>query len=68
MIKQKTVMEVVKGERTYELSVSPDSPLGEVYDALNQMRNHIINKIEEERKAQAEAEAKSVEAVEEVTE
>ena len=66
MIKQKTVIEVIKDERVYQLSVSPESPLGEVYDVLNQMRNYIIDRIEQERKAQSEAteEAEAVESSE----
>lgn len=67
MIKQKTVIEVVKDERVYQLSVAPESPLGEVYDVLNQMRNYIIERIEQERKAQHEVkeEEAPVEASEE---
>ena len=66
MIKQKTVIEVIKDERVYQLSVSPESPLGEVYDVLNQMRNYIIDRIEKERKAQSEAteEAEAIESSE----
>jgi len=66
MIKQKTVIEVIKDERVYQLSVSPESPLGEVYDVLNQMRNYIIDRIEQERKAQSEAteEAEAIESSE----
>lgn len=45
MIKQKTVLEVKIGERIYELFVSGDSPLGEVYDALCQMVGVVVQKI-----------------------
>lgn len=51
MIEQKTVLEVTHNERLYKLSVLPDSPLNDVYEVLNQMRNYIIDRIEKEQKA-----------------
>lgn len=48
MIKNKTVLEITIGERNYELLVSSDSPLGELYDAISQMRVFVINKINEQ--------------------
>ncbi len=55
MIKQKTILEVAKSERVYQLEVQPDSPLGEIYDVLNQMRQYVVSRIEAENKQQEEA-------------
>ena len=60
MIKQKTMLEVIKDERSYELHLSDTAPLGEIYDVLNQMRNYIIQRIEQENKAQEEAAEKAL--------
>jgi hypothetical protein len=64
MVEQKTVLEVTHNERLYKLSVLPDSPLGDVYEVLNQMRNYIIDRIESEQKKEKEAKEVS-EAVDE---
>lgn len=53
MIKQKTVLEVKIGERIYEMCMSPDSPLGEIYDALSQIRLFVVNKINEQNKLES---------------
>jgi hypothetical protein len=54
MIKQKTVLEVVVGERKYELLCGADSPLGDLHDALMQMKGYCIERMvkahEEEKK------------------
>nr|CAB4126328.1 hypothetical protein UFOVP88_7 [uncultured Caudovirales phage] len=50
MIKNITSLEVEKKDRSYRFYCSPDSPLGEVYDSLNEMRAFVINKIIEEQK------------------
>lgn len=52
MIKTKTVLEVKIGERIYEFSMSPDSPLGELFDAISQIRGLIIQKINESQEIQ----------------
>lgn len=49
MIKQQTLLEVKAGERTYELACSPDSPLGELYDAICAMKSFIVQRINEEQ-------------------
>ncbi len=56
MIKNKTVLEVKMGERTYELMCSPDSPLGELYDVLFQMQSYVIGKINDSQKNAADSE------------
>lgn len=51
MLKQSVKLEVVKGERVYQLCLPIDSPLGEVYDVLYEMRSFVIGKINESQKA-----------------
>jgi len=51
MLKQKTVLEVKIGERTYTLELDPMSPLGEVYDALSQIRGYVVERINAENEA-----------------
>lgn len=48
MLKNKAVLEVKIAERTYSLELSNDSPLGEAYDAITQMRSYVINRINDE--------------------
>ena len=38
-------LEVKMGERVYQLFCEVDSPIGEVHDALSQMKIYIINKM-----------------------
>lgn len=47
MIKSKTVLHHKIGDRDYNLEVSPDSPLGELHDALVAMKNFVIQKMQE---------------------
>lgn len=47
MIKNKTILEVKTGDRDYQLTLDPVSPLGEIFDALSQMQSFIIQKINE---------------------
>ena len=56
MIKCKTVLHHKIGEREYNLEVSPESPLGEIYDALIVIKNFIVQKMQEidQQKAQEE--------------
>jgi|HubBroStandDraft_3_1064219.scaffolds.fasta_scaffold387691_2 hypothetical protein len=56
MLKQQTILEVKKDERVYQMQCAPESPLGELYDALNQMRGYVINRILEEQKQQHQEE------------
>lgn len=51
MIKQKVVLEVKIGERSYEMECHQDSPLGEVHDALSQMKQFVIQRMMEAEKA-----------------
>lgn len=52
MIKNKTIIEAKVGERTYQMECFPESPLGEVYDALNQMRAYVIERIVDQQKSE----------------
>ncbi len=56
MIKNKTVLEVKIGERSYELNVSPDSPLGELFDAITQMQSFVVSKINDQSVKKTEEE------------
>lgn len=57
MIKSKTILEVKIGERIYQLELAPDSPLGEVHDALIQMKAAVINlMVQEQKKNEAKKE------------
>lgn len=42
MIKQKTVLEIKIGENVYTLDCEHNSPLGELHDALSQMKLKVI--------------------------
>ena len=50
MLKQQAALEVKKDERVYSLSLDSNSPLGEVYDVLCQMRGYIIQRMVDEQK------------------
>jgi hypothetical protein len=67
MIKQKTVLEVKIGERAYELFCAADSPLGELHDALLQMKGFCVEKMviaHKQEKDAAEEQMKREEASE----
>jgi hypothetical protein len=59
MIKNKLLLEIVKGDRTYQMVLSPDSPLGECFDVLSEMRGYILDRIIEENKKQSEAQSET---------
>lgn len=42
MIKTKSVIEIKIGDRSYSMECNADSPLGEVHDALIQMKSVVI--------------------------
>lgn len=46
-ILNKTIMQVSKNERIYELECSNDAPLGEVFDALCEMQLAVIERMSE---------------------
>ncbi len=49
---ENTKLEVKKGERSYTLECSPDSPLGELFDVITQMRDFVVLKINEQNQYQ----------------
>lgn len=51
MLNQKSALEVKIGERLYSLQLDSNSPLGEAYDALTQMRAYVIDRIIKEEEA-----------------
>lgn len=63
MLKQKTILEVVKGEKSYHLHCDPDSRLGELHAALSEMKDYVVKRILE-----AEEQEKPKEKKEDVVE
>lgn len=58
MIKNRTILEYKVNERVYEFSCDPNSPLGEIYDALTHTLNFVLDKmkpINEKPKEEKEA-------------
>jgi hypothetical protein len=47
MINSRTILEHKIGERVYQFFCDPNSPLGELHDALIIMRNFVIQKMQE---------------------
>ena len=45
MIKNQLVLEVVKENRNYTFVMENNSPLGEIHDALSEMKDFIIKQI-----------------------
>lgn len=57
-LKQRTYLEVKFDDRVYAFECYSDSPLGQVHDALVQMKAYIVDRIN----AQCDAEKKAEEA------
>ena len=55
MIKQRTVLEVKIGDREYELYCKSDSPLGELHDALMQMKGYCVERMQNAHKEELQA-------------
>lgn len=45
MIKQKTIIEVKKGDRVYELYCPSETALGELHDVLMQMKGYCVERM-----------------------
>ena len=62
-LRNKTTLEVKVGDRTYSMECYNESPLGEVFDALTQMKSYIVERInaqvDVEKKAQEQTCQKS---------
>jgi hypothetical protein len=52
MIKNHIAFEIKKLERVYQLLLSPESPLGEIFDVLTEMRNFVLERIQEASKTE----------------
>jgi hypothetical protein len=65
MLKQKTILEIVKDEKTFQFHCDPDSKLGEIYDVLHAMKDYVVKRILEAEEQQKPKEKKDdvVEAV-----
>lgn len=50
----RTLLEIKIGERIFTLECLPDSPLHDVHQALSQMQEYIIQRIEEAKKPEEE--------------
>lgn len=61
MIKTVAIIEVKIGDNTYSLECSPNSPLGEVHDALMQMRSTVVaimqSQVDQEQKKEEKEDA-----------
>lgn len=57
MIKTLTVLEKIKESREYRLILSPDSPLGECFDVLTEMRADILKMINDSQKPESQEES-----------
>ncbi len=51
MLKQSAQLEIKIGERVYQLNLPSEAPLGEVFDALFQMRSYIVGRINDAQKS-----------------
>lgn len=65
MLKQQVILEVKKDDRSYQLHLPENCPLGEVHDVLFQMRCYVVDRINESQKADAPKEESKVEELKE---
>lgn len=54
MLKSKTILEVQKNDKIFQLHLAPECKYGEVYDVLNEMRDYIVQCINDLNKKQQE--------------
>ncbi len=52
MQKNKVTLEVEKNSHIYMFQCDPDSPLGEIYDVLSEIRSHIVHRMNEQEAAE----------------
>jgi len=45
MIKQQTILEVAIAERVYQLVLPAEAPIGEIHDALLQMKGYMVDRM-----------------------
>lgn len=53
MLKQSAMLEVKINDRVFQLHLPADAPLGEVHDAIFQMRSYVVDRINEATKKDA---------------
>lgn len=46
MLKTSAILEVKKNDRIYQFSLPADSPIGEIFDVLCEMRGFVFSKME----------------------
>lgn len=51
-LKSRTTLEVKVGDKIYTMDCNSDSPLGEVHDALTQMKSYIVQRINDQAKSE----------------
>lgn len=56
MIRSQTILEIKRNDRVYTLLLDPMSPLGETYDVLMEMKQFVMNKMQEIDKKAAQEE------------
>lgn len=59
MLKQRSILEVVKGEKVYQLHCDQDSKLGELHDVLSEMKDYVVKRITEAAELEKPKEKKS---------
>lgn len=58
MIKNITSLKIENEKRTYQLIMSTDSPLGEVYDVLSEMKAYVFELIKNNEKNEGQDDRK----------
>ncbi len=52
MLKQKTLLEVKIDDKLYQFYCDPDSQLGQLHDALAQMKQYVVQRIVDAQKSE----------------
>lgn len=64
ILKQKTILEVVRGDKIYQLICHPDSQLGELHDVISEFRDYVVKRINDAATIQKQEAEKAAEKVE----
>lgn len=54
MLKQKSCLQVKIDDRIYELQCAPETQLGELHDVVTQMKQYIVQRINEAANAESQ--------------
>ncbi len=57
MLKQFTALEHKVGDHVYHFMCAPDSPLGEIHDALTIMKDYVVQRIQDQHKLEEASKA-----------